>query len=134
MEHTTLTLSKLETVGFYTKKSKGIYNLVIPKITPNMALQIDKIGGSDDFEIFDSHYKAFTKIINMLIMNKSNAPMHPVLEMYTQTSEYFESCLVEDSWNHALTSDYIDGMSWFFNECCPEGFSFDGERYVEDGW
>jgi hypothetical protein len=25
-------------------------------------------------------------------------------------------------------------MSWFFNECCPEGFSFDGERYVEDGW
>ena len=106
---------------------------MIPKITPEMALQIDKIGGSDYFEIFDSHYKAFTKIINMLIINKSNTPMNPILEMYTQASEYFESCLVEDSWNHALTSDYIDGMSWVFTECCPEGFSFDGERYVEDG-
>ena len=118
---------------FYTKNSKGIYSVVIPKITPEMALQIDKIGGSDDFEIFNSHYRAFTKIINMLIINKSSAPMKPILEMYSQASEYFESCLMENSWNHELTSDYVDGMTWVFTECCPEGFSFDGERYVEDG-
>jgi hypothetical protein len=40
---------------------------------------------------------------------------------------------VENSWDTILTSDYIDGMVWFFNECCPEGFIFDGERYVEHG-
>lgn len=106
---------------------------MITKLTPSMALQVESIGGSNDFEIFTSHYKAFTRILNLFIMNKSNTPMANMLEMYTQVSEYFESCMVENSWDTILTSDYIDGMVWFFNECCPEGFIFDGERYVEHG-
>lgn len=106
---------------------------MIPKMTASMALEINKIEGSSEIELFTSYYKAFTKAINLFIKEKMDVPMMPVLEMFTRASDYFESCLLEDSWDSNLTKDYIDGMKWFFEESCPQGFVFDGERFSAYG-
>ena len=102
-------------------------------MTPEMALKIDKIEGNDDFEIFVNHFKTFSNILNLFISEKMSVPMTPMLKMYAQISEYFESCMIDNSWNQTLSDDYLDGMRWVFTECCPEGFIFDGKGYCEDG-
>jgi len=92
-----------------------------------------KIEGLDGFDLFSEYYKAFSKLINLLIEDNASGLFQPMLRMFADVTNFYERCLKLEEAYQDDVDNYVDGIKWVFEECAPEGYVFNGTEYVKDG-
>jgi hypothetical protein len=107
---------------------------VHPKLKPEIIAEIP-LSNTEGLSVIDSfvhHYSIFTKIINLIIVNKVAGSIQPMLKMYADTSMFLEDCFKTGNIFENDCADYTDGMIWLFNEICPEGYIFENGSFTEN--
>lgn len=107
---------------------------VHPKLTTEIIAEIP-VANTTDLNVIDTfvhHYSVFTKVINLIIVNKVSGFMQPMLKMYADTSMFLEDCFKTGNIFENDCADFTDGMIWLFNEMCPDGYTFENGSFTKN--
>jgi hypothetical protein len=103
-----------------------------PILTKQMIENLPEQDTSDmnPIDTFVHDYSVFTKIINLIIINKITGPMTPMLKMYANVSTYIEDSFTTGDIFESTCADFSDGMVWLFNEISPIGYLYQKGRFI----
>ena len=120
---------------FHTKNKCEVYTGMYPKLNESTIANVQRIEleGVEGFDVFREYYRAFCQLVNHFIAENNTGLIEPMLRMLSKTTNFYERCLANDEAFEDDIDNYIDGIKWVFEECAPEGFSYNGTEYVKDG-